>query len=348
MNRYPNPREELIGLLRGFIAVPVLAELDSLGLIEVFLRNSFKPSDLSAIAQPHYQDSVVGYLTAIGLVAPVNDGSENFSVTSLGMSIFKRSGTAQIMYSYRDMLNSLDQILVSENFDSPECDREMNVRGSGKTHGAKFFGPTIEKMRDWSLATLVDLSAGDGNFLSRAVPELGIKNVLVNDLSATAVDIAGTSVAAASPPGVKVAECVGDARDISSWSESLGNHQHSHGDGVCIAAWFLLHEIAEGGVESIKSFLQEIRLALPKARVIVGELFRLDPAEVSGARHGSILPEFYFFHDFSGQAILSRIELEEAFLKAGYAVDFFIGFDPVGDESFSAGTYGLSPRHDQR
>lgn len=343
VNLYPNPRQELIALFRGFIAVPVIAELDKLGLVEVLMRESFKSSDLSGITNPRHRHSVIEYLVSIGLVRHSNDAEDKFCVTSLGNTVLKRSGTAQIMYSYREMLTSLDQILSSEFFPAPECDRAMNVKGSGKTHGAKFFDPAIENMREWRLVELLDVSAGDGNFLARAVKELGLKNVLVNDLSPVAVKIATTSVEMNSSAAVQVKNCVGDARDVHNWSQKLVNLQEPRGFGIGVAIWFLLHEIAQDGVGAIRSFLEDIRRALPGARLIVGELFRLNPSELSNGRHESILPEFYFFHDFSGQAILSQSELETAFAEAGYSLDFFIGVDPINNNMFSAGTYGLSP-----
>lgn len=340
---YPNPRQELIGLFRGFIAVPVIAELDKLGLVEVLMRESFKSDDLSAIANPCHRNSVIQYLVSIGLVSQSDDAQDSFRLTSLGKTVVKRSGTAQIMYSYRELLTSLDEILSSEFFPAPECDREMNVRGSGKTHGAKFFDPAIASMQEWGLVELLDVSAGDGNFLARAVGELSLKNVLVNDLSALAVEIATSAVEMNSSDLVQVRNCVGDAREVHNWSQKLVTVREPRGVGIGVAMWFLLHEIAQEGLGSIRSFLQDIRRALPGARLVVGELFLLDPSEVSDVRHESILPEFYFFHEFSGQAVLTQAELETAFAEAGYAVDFFIGVDPLTDNVFSAGTYGLSP-----
>jgi hypothetical protein len=76
VNLYPNPRQELIALFRGFISVPVIAELDKLGLIEVLMRESFKAE--AAFAEAGYSiDFFIG-------VDPINNNM--FSAGTYGLS----------------------------------------------------------------------------------------------------------------------------------------------------------------------------------------------------------------------------------------------------------------------
>lgn len=338
-----NHREELISFLRGFIAVPLFAELEKLGVIESMVGGPFSIDDFDVIPNKPHRTAVLSYLVATGIVETLSGSRDHFQLTPLGTSVLKRSGTAQIMYSYREMLASIGPVLTSTVGLAPECDRAMNVQGSGKTHGRKFFEPTIELMERWNLSFLADLSAGDGDFLVRSTRKLSLDAAFVNDLSPVAVDIAMSAVGQEVGSRVGLFSHVGDARNVAAWRASLPQSMEVRHPQMAVAMWFLLHEIAQEGVSAITSFLSEIRGALPHAKLVVGEVFRLEPELISPARWSSVLPEFYFFHHFSGQAVLSKAELELGFSDAGYAVDFFRGVDSVAEDYFSAGTYGLSP-----
>ena len=80
-----NPRIELIFLMRGFFATPLITGLAKKGLLDKFISlKKFKPNNFKEIKNQKFLLSILNYFTSLGLL----EKKKNFfKVTNLGKKI---------------------------------------------------------------------------------------------------------------------------------------------------------------------------------------------------------------------------------------------------------------------
>src|SRR4051812_18268534 len=96
---HPSSRSELVSLLRGYFACPVLAALADLGVARRMRTGPFAPADLPAANRPALL-AALRYLQSLGLVEPA--GGDTFRATPTGEYVLDRTGAFHLLLSYRD------------------------------------------------------------------------------------------------------------------------------------------------------------------------------------------------------------------------------------------------------
>ncbi len=137
VRRHPvnNPRQELISLLRGLFACPVISFLGRRGFVDA-LTNSGLSLDADDRRTGEFV-SLLRYLVALGLLdeaAPLR-----FTATELGHKVFKRFGAFCLIDSYDEYFHDLDWVLPQSNLPRPSVNRERNVIGSGQLSSHEYF-----------------------------------------------------------------------------------------------------------------------------------------------------------------------------------------------------------------
>jgi hypothetical protein len=323
VRRHPvnNPRQELISLLRGLFACPVISFLGRRGFVDTLTS-----SGLSFDADDRRTDELVSllrYLVALGLLdeaAPLR-----FTATELGHKVFQRFGAFCLIESYDEYFRDLDWVLPQSNLPRPSVNRERNVIGSGQLHARKFFPGVLSHIADTPYEHLTDLGCGDGTFIHQAL-------TVQPALSITAVDLSGQAIGmvhqrlSAHHPSTKYSSAVCCALDVSGWAATLPVRAEAR---QLITMWFLLHEIFDGDVGHLADFFRQLHHRFPSASVAFGELFRLSPEQMASSRHESIMPEYVLFHALSGQHLMSEKELSELLSQIPYRLVYRQTFDPV-------------------
>lgn len=293
------PREEIIALLRGQVACPLISCIGELGWLERMAEGPFDHESFADAVDSTAFAAVMAYLIALELVEPGANGG--FAVTRLGAVVFRRYGTFCILNSYERYMQSLRSILIPDGAPRPQVDRIRNVIGSGAMHERKFFGPALELLSDTEFQCIADIGCGDGKFLLNCVRRFPRAGLLAVDSSAVAVDATLKRLHVACPD-VKVSGTLADGADVASWSKHLACGGDS--SAVLVSLWFLVHEISRNDPESVIRFFELLQQHCPGATILMGEVVRMPPALLAKNRSTSILPELLLLHDLSRQGVL--------------------------------------------
>lgn len=323
-----NPREEIVSLMRGFFACPLITALGKRGVFSRFLDGPFTANDFPQIVDRELFEYVLTYLESIGLLSKDNEKSNIYTATDLGTKIFKRYGSFVLLHSYRDLIEHMDSLLFEESSQKPECDRLDNVIGSGLTNGRKFFPKAIEMLKTMDLRVIADIACGDGDFLGRVIQEFPDIDVIASDLSQISVEQTMKNLSKRYPR-TPIEPIQTDALYVPSWARSVEKHHEEAGGHVVISMWYLVHEISRHDVTLVAEFFQNIRKTCPDAHLIVGEIVNIPPGILARNRHGSIMPEFLLFHDISGQGVLTWKQFQELLEMIPYTLEHEAKFDMV-------------------
>jgi len=289
-------RPELIALMRGQVACPLLANLAELGWLDEMSKRPFTVATFPS-ARADMLRAVFRYLAAIGLIEQW-ESSDSYRVSDLGLSIFRRYGSFCILNSYHQFFQDVRSLLSVENAKStPVVDRGRNVFGSGQLHSKKFFLPALSMLTNRAFPFVVDLGCGNGQFLQEVImAKLSTKFGGV-DISAVALKAAAEKINTSVP--FRMVEA--DASAVKVWSRNL----RWYDEAGLFSLWFVLHEFSKGSPDVVQRFFIELNNRYPLAELIVGDLVRLPERELAINRTESIMPEFLFFHDLSGQGVLT-------------------------------------------
>ena len=271
-NHRLNPREELVFLLRGFFSTPVLTSLGKMGFIDALITSEkpFSVEDISArLCLRNYRNLnyIFKYLSSIGLIKSCSADSTLFEVTDYGIKIMKRWGSAALLYSYRDAMNNLEELLTNEEAIFPSCDRLDNVIGSGLTNGRKFFPAAINILADNDPLLIADLCCGDGKFLSMCCDSLDNILPFASDLSEISVNSANQRFLSEQKPALN--SIVSDVLDIDKWSQpvrSLAHHNSISEPNIVFCFWYLLHEISQHDPDKVVSLIKKFMLLFLKLK----------------------------------------------------------------------------------
>ena len=320
--------------MRGIAACPVISSLES---CEVLKHFKFGPVTVASFPnlRPERLTTMFTYLESLGLLETNDKG---FIATDLGRSVFSRAGTFQILTSYHPHFENLEDWLTGSDRIS-ECNRRLNVAGSGSIHRKKFFPTATAWVSETPFDMIVDLGCGDGAFLEMTLDQDSKRVGVCVDLSSIAVDETISRLQGRPVQGV-----ISDAFDIDIWSRGIDPSKR-----CLISLWFVLHEFCHNGVEQAVEFLHKIRNRLPRAELIIGEIVALPSHLLTRHRSDSIMPEFLLFHKLSGQNVLSWQELTAIERRSTYRTLHHAVFDVIGDvaspdeETPSAAIWHLTP-----
>ncbi len=178
-----SPRRELISLLRGYFACPMLAALDQMGLVERMRTGPFTLDDLPSENRSALS-ATLAYLEALGLL---QCNSQSWQCTEAGSYVFDRVGIFHMLRSYRVYFEDYSQSLTMSS-DETLVHRLANVADSGQLHARKYF-PTVENwFADKHLQCIADVGCGNGEFLDVLLRAHENASLIGIDLSAEAVN----------------------------------------------------------------------------------------------------------------------------------------------------------------
>ncbi len=341
----PNPREELVSLLRGFFSCPIISSLGKRGILTAMLDKPFNADSFPDIIDKDLFLSILKYFTSLGLI--YKNEYEMYTATDLGKKIFKRYGSFNLLHSYGSFLSRLDSMLFEPfNEEKPKCDRLENVIGSGQTNGRKFFPKALKMIENMDIGLIADIGCGDGNFLSKVVELFPSVNVIASDISKTSVSFALANLKK-NFPGNKFESVLSDAMNINCWAKFVAERANKAKGKTLISMWYLIHEISRGNDEVVINFFKNIYKKCPQAEIIIGEIVAIPASILAANRYDSIMPEFLFFHEISGQGVLAWIQYQNILKNIPYKLINEELFDLVkdGDKNIPTGfIWQLQPK----
>lgn len=337
--------EEMILLMRGFFSMPVISNLGRLGILDSLLTSGqISVDDCTHVSNKDVLLKSFQYLSRIGLLEK-GEGGNKYQATDLGREVFRRHSSFYVPHSYHEYMNSFQDLLENESLNLSEgVNRLENVVGSGTTHQRYFFPAVSFLKRKINFDIIVDIGCGNGSFLKEALKGLADKRAVGIDLSEISVNVTGENLKK-EYPGREITMICSDAFDLDNWGNKL--KRIAGEDQLVISMWFLIHEISQNDPNIIIKYLKDIYSLFPKAKIMIGELVRHSENILSEQRTKSIMPEYLFFHDLSGQGILSWEDYQNILDHIPYKVLTERVFDelPSGDGTYvpSAFIWCLEP-----
>lgn len=323
-----NVSQELVTLLRGFYATPIICALGRHGFWDIArVAESFTLDDFPSIQQKSILKSSFDYLSRVGLLDCL-DGKDHYRLNDLGRQIFQRLSSFYPPHSYRDFVHDFTaKLSAKEDGSYPPVDRLENIIGSGRTH-QRYFPAAISFLKrkvqfDW----IVDIGCGDGGFLDLFLNSIPKVNALGVDLSEVSVRETAENLKIKHPSREVFTFC-SDAADVNKWGAFVDGHVV--GKSLAFSMWFLLHEISRNEPDRVIRFLKEVHQRFPNAPIAVGELVRQTPALLAKERDHLIMPEYLFFHDMSGQGVLTWKEYNDVLSQIPYKLAYARLYDEIG------------------
>ena len=323
MKKKINPRAELISFMRGFFVCPIIAFLHYNNLIEKIIYKNFNSSSFNIIKNKVFIEKILDYLVSLGLLSKHQN---KFKTTGLGKKIFLRSGSFLLLHSYKPFINNLEKSLIKSKKISASCDRSQNVIGSGSTNNKKFFPKAIELVKNENIGLIADIGCGDGNFLSQISKKFPSAPIFASDLSKIAVNAAKKRLSKYLPKHKKFF-FVCDAANVKKWSNEIKKIKIKKNTKILISVWYILHEISNHNKNNIIKFFKNIKRYLPNSIVLIGEITKMDNKVLVENKHTSIMPEFLFFHELSGQGVLKYEDYGNILKKIPFKLLKNIKFD---------------------
>ncbi len=326
----PMKRQRLIANLRGYFLSPVIASLGECGVADRMLQGPFSLVDFQDLAEPSVLDTIFRYLESVGLL--VRDGESRYTLTEDGFTSLSRNGAYSLLVSYAEYFDQLPSLLAGVPA-SPAVNRPRNVRGSGHLHGTKFFPSALDCLQQDPPTALIDIGCGDGAFLECACTRWTSLLPFGLDLSEAAIEIARRRLAprTSASPGLFVA----NARDVRSWSLSFSPALRDT-DSLVISMWFVGHEFSANSIEVMIRFFKDLHECFPRARVLVGEIVKIAPEDLSAHRDLSIMPEYLLFHELSRQGVLGWPEWQSILRQIPYHIGHGRHFDEITSSTGAA------------
>ena len=325
-----NPRAELVSLLRGFFSLPIIISLSKFGIIEKILEKEKSVNDFKNIKNKEFLNSIFKYLCSLGILRLENKIKDNqkFKTTKLGKKILVRKGSFHLLNSYGPFINNIDTLLTSSSNKKISCDRKENVLGSGLTNGRKFFPKSFEFFNKNNFDVVADIGCGDGDYLSRSIKYFNNSIFFASDISSKAIFECKKNLSK-NYPKKKITYFKSDASNVKKWCSKLNKLKPKKNSKILITFWYVIHEISENNKFKVINFFKKIKKRCPNADILIGEIVKIDESILFNNKESSILPEFLFFHEISGQGVLSIKDLN--FIKSNipYNLTNYHEFDHV-------------------
>jgi SAM-dependent methyltransferase len=209
-----------------------------------------------------------------------------------------------------------------------EVERLENVIGSGITH-LRYFPPAVSFLkRKVVFDIMVDIGCGDGQFLSTFLKSVPVKKAIGIDLSRLSTETTCKNLKE-QYPDLDVTTICCDALDVEKWSRKVVDIISNK--RIAISMWFLLHEISQNKPNILVDFFQKIHKVFPDASIVVGEVVRQSEKILLKQNERSLMSEYLFFHEMSGQGILLWEEYREVLKKIPYELALEKLFDEALD-----------------
>jgi len=316
-------RKHLVALLRGFFATPVIAALGETGVVDKLLVGHFRASDIETNINREVLTLLLRYLYSIGLLQESAPGE--YSLTGAGRTAVQRSGAFSLLMSYAEYFCELPATLLGTGA-SPRVNRLRNVLGSGQLHSRKFFPAALSLLSSQYPTAMIDVGCGDGCFLAHAIERWPGLSVFGVDLSPTAVEATQLRL---QRKGIGDPSAVAaDGFDVEHWYASAPPRVRD-AEGLTISLWFVAHEFSHGSQDRMVQFFSKLNQLFPRARVLLGEINRIEPAVLANDYDLSIMPEFLLFHELSGQGVLNWATWRQVILRTPYSLQAEKRFDEV-------------------
>ena len=338
--------EELTNLIRGFFTLPVLSALGRLGFFEALAdKSEFTPQDFPGIPNKKLLQQSLDYLARLGLFECDPAFPDTYKTTWLGGKIFQRASSFFVPHSYHQYMSNYYSQLINGDGGKGTVDRLENIIGSGKAHLRYFPHAVSHLKRRVQFERIVDVGCGDGHFLDFLLSNIPIKKAVGVDLSEIAVEETGGKLRK-KYPGHDIHLIQSDASAVENWAGKVA--KISAGEKIVISLWFLVHEISRNDPQNTIRFLTQIHDRFPQAPLVICEIVKQDAKLMAGHRAGSIMPEYLFFHDISGQGVLSWKMYQEVLRNIPYELTHEKRFDEMksgeGVEEPSAFIWCLAPK----
>lgn len=327
--------EEVVLHLRGFFATPLLSSLGRSGILDrVLTLSNFSAEDFGDVPNTILLHASFVYFMRIGLLEEVEGGKDRFRTTDLGKRLFQRAPSYYVPHSYYRYLIEYHNLLHHPTeTEQPETDRLENIIGSGATH-LRYFPSAISFLKRKAIFdVLVDIGCGNGGFLSAFMDTVPGKKAIGVDISPVSVDESAKALSKRFPDRF-LSTVRADALDVERWSRQVIELAESR--PIAISMWFLLHEISRNNPRVIVDYLVHLNEMFPSAPVVICDLVRHPYEILAATRETTIMPEYLFFHDLSGQGILSWEQYQDILSDIPYKPEKEYFFDEL---PYSADTY---------
>jgi len=339
--------ENIVLLLRGFFSTPVISSLGRLGVLDAMKSTSpFTVDDFQNIPNKELLQSTFHYLARLGFIESTDKFNKAYKASGLGKEVFRRASSFYVPHSYFEYMHNYHQLIQNPSFEGkPEVERLENVIGSGKTH-QRYFPPVISFLkRKVEFEVIADIGCGDGHFLTTFLRNIPGKRVAGIDISKLSIEAAYKNLNE-SYGNNEICMVCSDALDVEKWSEPVlrmaGNRT------IVISMWFLLHEISRNKYTNIIEFLIRIRDLFPDTPIVIGEIVRQTNETLSKHSFKSVMPEYLFFHEISGQGILTWEDYQQILINVPYDLEFERlfdeNFDNEGNKIPSSFVWCLMPK----
>jgi len=326
-----NPLEEIISLLRGYFACPIISTLGKEGVLDVMLQkeDGFVCEDFPKVTNQEFFRSVLAYLLNLGLLK--KNGQNRNVVTEMGKKVFKRYGSYCLLHSYGNFLNELDNILFDPDYKTlPKCNRLINIIGSGQANAKKYFPVAFEILSKYQINSLADIGCGDGIFLDNVLGIFPSVSVLGVDISEVSVAVTERKLKQKYPQA-QIKTFLSNGADIEKWGALFGKDKKQQEGLSVITMWYLIHEISKHDKNIVIDFLKTIYKTLPKTHLIIGEIVEVPVETLVQNRFSSVIPEYLFFHQISGQGVLPWADYQEILRNIPYKLESEKLFNMVTD-----------------
>lgn len=322
--------EDIAVLLRGFFSTPIISSLGRLGVLEAMQEvSSFTVDNFPNISNKKLLQDTLHYFLRIGLLENIDGQEEVYRATELGKEIFRRANSFYVPHSYLEYMHRYHDLIQNPSGQIKcEVERLENVIGSGKTH-QRYFPPIISFLkRKIDFEVIVDIGCGDGQFLSAFLRDMPGKKVVGIDISELSTEAAYKNLREQYRHQEVTMVC-SDALDVKRWSQEVFRTAGSR--KVIITMWFLLHEISRNKPDNLIKFFRQIHEIFAASPIVVGEVVCQGDDILSKNNAKSIMPEYLFFHEMSGQGILLWEGYREVLGNIPYKLVFERLFDEAPD-----------------
>ncbi|MBI3998994.1 MAG: methyltransferase domain-containing protein [Candidatus Omnitrophica bacterium] len=290
---------------------------------------TFSAEDFPSVTNKKILCDAFHYLARIGLVMR-REQRQSFELTELGRQILQRASSFYVPHSYHAYMENFYSQLINKNAVQPVVDRVENVIGSGRTH-LRYFPFAISFLkRRISFDMIVDVGCGDGGFLSAILKVVLGKAVVGIDSAPIAVQMTRENLRKLHPDREIHMICA-DAREVSNWGKKL--EEIAKQRIMVLSLWFLIHEISQKEPSRVIDFLNQIHDFFPDASLIICEIICHEDQVLARHSRESLMPEYLFFHDLSGQGVLSWADYQQILENIPYEIKLERLFDEVPDRA---------------
>lgn len=324
------PVENLVVLLRGFFATPVLSSLGRLGVLQKMREMEyFHAESFPVIKNKKLLQDSLNYLLRLGLISIDTGNLQHYKVSKKGSEVFRRVNSFYVPHSYADYLTKYHEMIqVEDGSVTPEVERLENVIGSGITH-LRYFPPAVSFLkRKTKFDILIDIGCGDGHFLSTVLKEVVGKKIVAIDMSEISTERTKANLLEEYPDLDLTTYCC-DGANVQEWSKLVPKDIDA--SQIAISMWFLLQEISKSNPNVVIEFLIKVQKNFPKSPIIIGEMVRQSDEILQKNNHRSLIPEYLFFHEMSKQGVLPWEDYLNIIKKVGYEIVVEKLFDEVPD-----------------